>query len=687
MNARQRTFLAGATLALVMFAIPQAWAQFTANNQTNIISGVTSNWVGSYIVGSNTFADALLIQDGGVLTNLSGYIGYEIAAGSNAVVVSGMNSVWYCIGDLYPGYNGPANRMIVTNGGAVFDDNSEVVSDHNTILVTDAGSVWSNRFSLNMGGVGGSLTITNGGAVYNEYGTVGTFYSNNVAVVTGTGSIWSSTTNLYVGDFGSSNVLIIRDGGIVFDSLAYIGANTASNNAVMVTGTGSVWSNRIALEVGYGGTSNKLKIRDNGQVASSNGYIGANSSASSNNVVLVTGTGALWRVGHLEIGAESGHNALTITNGGAVYDSECYVGKGLNGTNTVLVTGSGSVWSNSSYLYIGYLAPSNTLTIADHATVWSAIGNIGQQSAHNAAWVTESGSVWSNGYIYVGAFEGSCNSLIISNGGQVVDFSGTIGSGSTASNNVATVTGIGSAWRTSGGLYVGDSGSGNQLIITDSGTVVANALYVGYKTSSKNNLIGIAGGELYVTNAAHTAVLDVRCGRVTIDGGWLEADVLIVTNPCGTFIESSPGTVHFGELIYDPNSSATGDGIPNWWKVQYGLDLLSTNGINNANADPDGDGRSNLQEYLAGTDPTNSASFFGITAITNEGNNIRITWMTGSGKTNALERSVGDENGSYSNNFVDVFIITNTSSPFISYLDVGGATNLPARYYRVRLIP
>ena len=52
-------------------------AQYTANYQTNLISGVTNNWVGNYGVGSNTFANTLLIQNGGALFNSDGYLGYQ----------------------------------------------------------------------------------------------------------------------------------------------------------------------------------------------------------------------------------------------------------------------------------------------------------------------------------------------------------------------------------------------------------------------------------------------------------------------------------------------------------------------------------------------------------------------------------------------------------------------------------
>ena len=61
--------------------------------------------------------------------------------------------------------------------------------------------------------------------------------------------------------------------------------------------------------------------------------------------------------------------------------------------------------------------------------------------------------------------------------------------------------------------------------------------------------------------------------------------------------------------------------------------------------------------------------------------------MTGVGRTNALHLSVGDASGDYSNNFAAIFTVTNTVGTATNYLDVGAATNTPARYYRVRLVP
>jgi len=47
-----------------------------------------------------------------------------------------------------------------------------------------------------------------------------------------------------------------------------------------------------------------------------------------------------------------------------------------------------------------------------------------------------------------------------------------------------------------------------------------------------------------------------------------------------------------------------GDGLADWWELAHHLDLLTAD----AGADPDGDGQTNLAEFLAGTDPQSAAS-------------------------------------------------------------------------------
>lgn len=134
--------------------------------------------------------------------------------------------------------------------------------------------------------------------------------------------------------------------------------------------------------------------------------------------------------------------------------------------------------------------------------------------------------------------------------------------------------------------------------------------------------------------------------------------------------------------LLDPNKSQVGDGIPNGWKEQYGFNPFDPTV---AAADPDGDGMSNLQEYLAGTDPTNSASYFHITSATPVGYDTLVTWTCGGGRTNAVQSATDLTMG-----FSDIstgIILSGTGDVVTNYLDLGGVTNNPNQYYRIRLVP
>jgi T5SS/PEP-CTERM-associated repeat protein len=126
------------------------------------------------------------------------------------------------------------------------------------------------------------------------------------------------------------------------------------------------------------------------------------------------------------------------------------------------------------------------------------------------------------------------------------------------------------------------------------------------------------------------------------------------------------------------------------WQLQY---FGCTNCPQaDAAADPDGDGQNNLAEFLAGTVPTNSASVLRITSAVTSGANVTLTWSTAGGHTNIVQVTTGAPDGSYSTNgFVDIAgsltIVGGSGDTSANYVDAGGATNTPARYYRVRLVP
>ena len=81
-----------------------------------------------------------------------------------------------------------------------------------------------------------------------------------------------------------------------------------------------------------------------------------------------------------------------------------------------------------------------------------------------------------------------------------------------------------------------------------------------------------------------------------------------VTDPAGNTSALSAGSI--ARMTSTPN-----DGIPDSWRAFYfGGSGTTTNSSSYAAGDPDHDGVSNLNEFLAGTNPTNAASVFKLTA-------------------------------------------------------------------------
>ena len=108
------------------------------------------------------------------------------------------------------------------------------------------------------------------------------------------------------------------------------------------------------------------------------------------------------------------------------------------------------------------------------------------------------------------------------------------------------------------------------------------------------------------------------------------------------------------------------------------------------NADPDGDGVSNTNEFLMGTDPTNSLSSLRIISVAQQGPDVVVTWTTAGNHTNVVQSTSGTASGEYTTNFVDIgspIVLSSGANVTTNYIDPGGATNTSSRYYRVRLVP
>ncbi len=116
------------------------------------------------------------------------------------------------------------------------------------------------------------------------------------------------------------------------------------------------------------------------------------------------------------------------------------------------------------------------------------------------------------------------------------------------------------------------------------------------------------------------------------------------------------------------------DGLPDTWELKY---FGNTNAA--PNADPDGDGFSNMQEYIAGTDPTLASSKLRITKIEVDHNLgwVTLTWPSVTNRFYTVEAAASPASG-----FAPLW--SSMGSLTESTYSEGLTTNSTGRYYRVR---
>jgi hypothetical protein len=151
-----------------------------------------------------------------------------------------------------------------------------------------------------------------------------------------------------------------------------------------------------------------------------------------------------------------------------------------------------------------------------------------------------------------------------------------------------------------------------------------------------------------------------------------------LTNDVAGHFTTLTRMVYTGQLV-----DHVGDGIPDWWRQQYfGGNGMTTNVPGSCAAcDPDGDGMSNLAEFLAGTDPTNNADSFHIISIGRPPDgSCQVVWMSVPGINYQVWATTD-----LSTQFAAVSGTVPSAGATTSYTDVpaGGVT----KYYKIKVLP
>lgn len=151
----------------------------------------------------------------------------------------------------------------------------------------------------------------------------------------------------------------------------------------------------------------------------------------------------------------------------------------------------------------------------------------------------------------------------------------------------------------------------------------------------------------------------------------------------------SSSTVTFNMQVVSPPDANT-NGIPDDWENKFS--------ITDPNADNDGDGQNNLEEFFANTNPTNAASVLYISDASRGTNgHVTLTWPSVGGTRYRIQFSEGETNGSFNGIFTDIerpleaemdpasYGASSTQTFVDDFTLSGGATNR-ARYYRVKIV-
>ena len=467
---------------------------------------------------------------------------------------------------------------------------------------------------------GGALYITND--------------THTAATIMNGGSLFLGT-----GVFQADNFILTNGGSVIAISNFLVGATTGTTNTLDLSGGSRLILTNAALGLGNNGTTNDAgtgiaSITDAtidvttlnlGSPAGGLGFLTLQSNALLNvqsNLTVVSGSlvatssitfsgGSFTAANGLTQIGSSGNGLLTISGGNHMFRQ--------------ITLGSTNGLGSGGFHFLG-----------GHVTLLGTGTGPGQGLDSN--WI-----LWEGGDL-----DGSGTCLTIANGDD---------------SNVLIPAYAFNVRGQLDSMYVGYS-AGNIGTFTQAAdssvVIITDQMILGSEdclNGAQGNVI-LSGGTLYVTNATHTANLDVRNGTFTLgSGATLVVDNLILNSACGHFMKQPGG------ILITNNAP------------QLSPDL-----------DTDGDGQSNGSEALAGTDPLNPSSTFQMTSVVRtNGDNIRVDWTTVGGHSYVVQTNGNLGNGTF-HDLSGPIVVPGTAEGTTNYVHTDGATD-SAKFYRVRLGP
>jgi len=365
---------------------------------------------------------------------------------------------------------------------------------------------------------GSLLSLTNsslqvGGSVFVGAPPLSSFIANFPATfIVDSGAAQIGTDFLLGAAFGSTGTLIVENGGDLNVSSGVLGIGNGGS-ATNGFGTGMATVDNAGLTAysiilgSIGGGLGTLQITNNSTV-----FVGSNitllSGSSGTSSVAISGGSLIVPNGPIQVGPE-GNGLFTISGGNHII-------------RQLLLGGSNGFGSGSFVLSGG------TLKIL-------GIG-AGPGDGLDANFALQPG----------GDMDGSGTSITV---------------GDYHSATYIMVNGFAQF----AAAYVGNNTNGT-FTISNGTFVISSNVLVGQNCGGPNSALGtvtLYEGQFFVTNDAHTAVLEVSNGSFTVNpGATLVVDNLVTNSPCGQFTNNGGWVFYTGSLLLNPGAE-TGD-LANW---------------------------------------------------------------------------------------------------------------------------
>jgi T5SS/PEP-CTERM-associated repeat protein len=589
----------------------------SASNVVCIAGANSQIDVDFFTIGDSGSSNMMIIRDGGNAIARNGKIGTRYVGGrdaiSNALLISGSNSICTIRNDMYVGYLTSGSSLGVLDGGRLTSGNLYITGGSNNVVqISNGVVVVSNLFSVATGPLeidDGECWIrqltcdrAGGGQILLNSGLLAVTQASTISYGTNTFTIGTTSGGVGTLKLLSGSHSLLADNGVL------LGLNAGSRGELFIAGPNAlvrgplyVGDNGLTHGSGFASISCGAVLEANMIVCGSNDldsivndagifqFTIPNPSVSSlrpNSCLLTNGTISFRNVTNANpeylVSSPSsitfrGSNAFRLFNSASVLLDTYEFGTSSNNRYARLVLTNGVTLWNCTHLIInagGELIcdgtvptigfAGGTLVVTNGGKVKNSVGatDFNRSMSNFSLTITGTGTLWTNSADFAVGRQGASNHCLVNGGATLQDQIGYMGYDITSSNNDVTVSGNDSLWVNASSLIIGQSGSRNVLYIENGGEVRSAQMTIGANTSSVSNQVQIDNGRLFVTNTLANAEVAVRRGDLILQGGTVVVDQLTATTGTSGRIAFHSGTISAkGVAVNNGAPFVVGDGI------------------------------------------------------------------------------------------------------------------------------